>query len=180
MRTNIQQRDRMNDKARLFFALWPAPGLQKVLHAIGVQCRDLYGGKVMDAHTLHLTLLFLGDIERGRIPDVLEAMEAFEWPTFSFQLGQVACWRHNRILYAAPSHGAAALGQLAGVLRQKMASCGIGFDERAFTPHVTLLRKIARSCETGRMSPLEWPVTSFSLVESDNGYHNLGTWRCEQ
>lgn len=183
MTANIQARQANADKARVFFALWPNPALRRALHALALQCRQTHGGRAMEAQTLHLTLLFLGEMQRTRIARLQQAIDGFEFEAFSFLLQQLACWRHNRIAYAAPADHAAALHRLADALRQRAGDAGIGCDERPFSPHVTLLRKVTQPVDTQAIQPLEWRVEAFSLVESAADaqavrYRTLQTWRC--
>ena len=182
---NIPAKDEGAEKARVFFALWPAPALRRQLHALAVRCQEQYGGRAMRAETLHLTLLFLGEVSRDNIRKLQQLVDPLEIASFSFHLGRIACWRHNQILYAAPEDGVFPLQALSEALRSLTDSAGIEFDRRGFTPHVTLLRKMTQSFESLSIQLPEWKVEEFSLVESaalnqGTRYHTLQTWRCRR
>lgn len=136
----------------------------------------------MRAETLHLTLLFLGNVPRAQIALAMQAAGRVSVPPFTLQLQQFACWEHNRIAYAAPAEPEAGLMQLSNALRHEVEQAGLSFDRRPFTPHVTLLRNIDKCCEMQTLEPLTWPVDQFVLVESASGeggmrYLTLGSWQ---
>jgi 2'-5' RNA ligase len=182
---NIPAKDDSAEKVRVFFALWPAPALRRLLHALAVRYQEQYGGRAMRAETLHLTLLFLGEVSRDNIQKLQQLVDSLEMASFSFHLERIACWRHNQILYAAPEDGVFPLQVLSEALRSLTDSAGIEFDRRGFTPHVTLLRKMTQSFDSQPIQLPEWTVEEFSLVESaalNQGmrYRTLQTWRCRR
>lgn len=185
MRMNIQERKPNSDMAKVFFALWPSPALRRSLHALALQYQKRYGGRAMRAEDLHLTLLFLGLLERPRLPLLQQMVDAFELTAFSFSLQQIACWRHNRIAFAAPFEEVMPLQRLSENLRILVDNTGIGFDRRPFTPHVTLLRRMVATVDPQPIQVPDWRVEAFSLVESladGEGvrYRDLQTWRCRE
>jgi len=180
---NIPGMNKSTERARVFFALWPSPDLRRQLHALALQYQKRHGGRAMRADTLHLTLLFLGEVQRGKSEELRQHAEELAIASFSFCLQHIACWRHNQIAYAAPEEGLAPLLSLAEALRGVTDNAGIEFDRRGFTPHVTLLRKLAQPFDAQPVMLPEWRVDEFSLVESApdmNGprYRNLHTCRC--
>lgn len=136
----------------------------------------------MRVDTLHMTLLFLGAVARARLPELMRAADLVRASPVVLVLDQLACWKHNRIVYVAPSGPVMELDQLVQSLRQEVASAGFLFDLRAFKPHVTLLRNFRQAMETRVCPAIEWQATSFALVESmltEQGaqYRVLRTWR---
>ncbi len=63
-------------RRRLFLALWPGEAVAGALDAAGLEAQRLCGGRRMRRDTLHLTLVFLGDVEASRIPGLVEALGA--------------------------------------------------------------------------------------------------------
>lgn len=180
---NIPAKDEGAEKARVFFALWPTPALRRRLHALSLRYQQQYGGRAMRAETLHLTLLFLGEVSRANIRQLQRQVDTLDMAAFTFHLQRIACWRHNQIIYAAPEGEMAALQALSEALRALTDHAGIEFDRRGFTPHVTLLRKMTQSFEAQPIQLPEWQVEAFSLVESSPqnqgaSYRTLKTWRC--
>jgi 2'-5' RNA ligase len=181
MRMNIQSRANDSGKARVFLALWPNAEVRKQLRDLSRQYQRTWGGRVMREGTLHLTLLFLGNVERAQLDKLQAAMGAIRFVSFAFFLQQAAVWRHNRIGYVAPIDAVPELETLVVALKQAVQGVDIPFDQRGFAPHVTLLRNVERVAESRCISPVEWRVESFSLVESvlsSQGvrYRILQTW----
>jgi RNA 2',3'-cyclic 3'-phosphodiesterase len=170
------------DNARLFFALWPSSELQRSLRNIALQRLGECGGRPMRSNTLHMTLLFLGAVKRLQIVELMHAAEKVVFSPFAFRLQQFACWPRNHIGYTAPMNEVEQLVWLVRILRQEVEEAGFGFDRKDFVPHVTLLRDIVHPVAPCLISPIEWQVSEFSLVEStltEQGVHyqTLAIWQ---
>lgn len=129
--------------------------------------------------TLHLTLLFPGDIPAARIPDILHSMEqALQGGSaFEMTLGAVDYFgppNRPRVLWAglvAPPE----LFDLQSRLARALQELGICTEERAFHPHFTLGRiKRGRpdesfflAVERARVEPLSMTVRSVDLFRSE-------------
>lgn len=177
---------RHEERARVFFALWPDAGTAQCLHTLAESQQQRFGGRVMQRDTLHMTLAFVGGVPRARIPELLEvgaavAPRAFD-VSLDVSLDVLGEWARKHIVWAGPQHTPEPLAELAAELHQQLGESAFGLEARPFVPHVTLLRNAA--CETQR-SPLEpavpWRATGFVLVESKllaSGarYDVLGRW----
>ncbi len=135
----------------------------------------------MRTETLHMTLLFIGSVDRSLIPLLETAASGLRFSSFEVELDRLACWRHNRIAYAAPEVPPEVLRHLASQLRAAVDATGIGFDRKPFVPHVTLLRNIERNFMAQTIPPQNWAVSSVALVESVSTghgvqYRKLHTW----
>ncbi|OIQ83127.1 2'-5'-RNA ligase [mine drainage metagenome] len=167
--------------ARLFFALWPETSLQQALYALAMEYPLRGKARVMRAETLHMTLQFLGQVERARLPQVVAAAAGIALPPFGFMLEQLSFWQHNRIGYAAPAGAVPALDQLARALQKQLTDAGFQPETRGFNPHVTLLRNVGQGLETQAIKPLMWQVNAFVLMESvmtgrEVRYQMLHSW----
>jgi len=159
-------------RARLFFALPPPPALRQSLAALARQWRTEAGGRCVTAEGLHLTLLFLGGVERVRLAELSAAAASLAAEPFQLQLDGVECWAKPRVGVCVAKSAPPALFDLAEALAVRMRNLGIEFDARRLRPHVTLLRKL--SCaEAGRTdlsttltTALTWTVAEFALYES--------------
>jgi 2'-5' RNA ligase len=166
---------------RLFFALWPHRAQAQALHQQAGKVQRECGGRVMRAETVHMTLLFLGDTPAGRLSSLKEAAQAVQGPAFEMHVDELRGWRHNAIVFAAPSKCPAPLTKLVADLRENVAAAGFHFDANAFNPHVTLLRKAERIPDVQQLDALPWRVKEFVLVQSvpDDGrmrYDIIGRW----
>lgn len=173
--------DNSADMARVYFALWPPEPIRDALTNLAEHLQRTCGGRVMHRSSLHCTLLFLGEVQRQLIADLLLATDQLCAESFCLSLEKFGCWQHNQIGYIAPSESPPKLEQLVAVLRQKVAAAEFSFDGKTFFPHVTLLRDIVHTVDQHVITPLEWQVGEFALVESmptkpGPYYRILKTW----
>jgi 2'-5' RNA ligase len=165
---------------RLFIAIRPP---EEVRDRLVDAMEGIEGARWIDEENLHLTLRFVGEVERPVANDLAAALERIAWPRFELRIdglghfsrpgrfgGQAtALWA--RVPASAPLEG----------LRQKIeAACeaaGLGRETRRFTPHVTLARLNRSSgpiggwlSSFGDLHAGPWEVTEFTLYESHLGH----------
>lgn len=152
---------------RLFFALWPSPDVRTALIERRKPIAGLSKRRVPD-HNLHLTLLFLGDQPAGRVEDIVCAARELPACGFRLVLDRFGWFEQARVAWlggAAPEEGRTLVGQLAA----RMHGLGLRFDERPWTPHVTLFRQVRDRPALPDIKPLAWRVNRFELLESVPG-----------
>jgi len=150
----------------VFFALWPEAAVAKRLAAWAAMTAPAQA-RCMRRDTLHLTLAFVGDIDADRLPAVFEAGDAVAWPRVLMQVDQMSYWSHNHIIWAGMSEVPEALSRLAGDLSDALGVRGFELSARAFTPHVTLVRKAAGMNAPADFEPIRWRVADGVLVVSE-------------
>ncbi len=167
--------------ARLFFALWPDATVRGGLYRIAQSAHQDCGGRIVHRDNLHLTLVFLGDVARAKIPQ-LEAMAGqLHGAGFGLEFGATGYWRRNRIVWAAPLATPGPLRGLVAALEQALQQAGFAFDRHGhkneYVPHLTLIRD-ARAPAALPPLAFDWPVDDFALVESARGaeYRVLARW----
>jgi len=168
----------------VFFALWPAPAVQRQLHAVAKEYQIKYHARMMRSETLHLTLQFIGNIRRAQLPKLITvANKATDTPPFRLELDTLSFWKHNRIGYATLGASEPVLQTLAATLQHELANEGfVAGDSAGFSPHVTLLRNVEHILASQNFVPIPWQVNSFVLVESvtinqKTRYRILREWR---
>jgi len=158
----------LRPRARVFFALWPEADCQhrclSLAHDLAARC----AGRGSRPDTLHLTLAFLGEVERTRLDALIDAATTVTGTPFNVHLDHTGYWPRPRIAYLAPSKPPEALLRLAADLGGALATAGFSPDARAFRPHVTLVRKaLCPGASVGSLAQgIDWPVVAFCLVES--------------
>ena len=158
--------------ARVFFALWPEASVQQALHKLAVEYRPRCNARAMRADSLHMTLQFMGEVERARLPQLIQSASKVSAAPFGFNLERLSFWKHNRIAYAGPQENVPALGQLVTALKQELAVAGFILKSEEFVPHVTLLRNVENILEPLAIKRIAWPGDAFVLVATkltDNG-----------
>jgi 2'-5' RNA ligase len=126
--------------------------------------QDDSGGRAAKSDAIHLTLAFLGEADPEK---AAAAAASVRGARHELPIEQAQYWPHNHIVWAGPLETPPALAALAGALAQALASAGFELEERAFSAHVTLIRK-ARVKEALPLLPaVSWPVEEFVLVRSE-------------
>ncbi|HEV7800267.1 MAG TPA: RNA 2',3'-cyclic phosphodiesterase [Burkholderiales bacterium] len=169
------------ERARVFFALWPDTSVRDALAAVAADAQVECGGRVTARDKIHLTLFFVGDIERSRVQALEECAGAVEAGRFELDTGVLGYWRHNRIVWAGASACPTELAKLVSSLTQKLARVGRRGDDRPYVPHVTLLRNARRAPKRTIIEVPVWNAHEFVLVESargpgKSGYEVIARW----
>jgi 2'-5' RNA ligase len=116
---------------------------------VGLQERLRAGGasaKWVEPANLHLTLLFLGEVDAREVPEVCTAVAdgAKEFAPFSITLSGAGAFptpRHPRILIVHVSDGASELIALHNAIEQRLLDLGsYRREDRPFKPHLTIGR----------------------------------------
>ncbi len=150
---------------RLFFALWPQPGVRAALAGWRDQAHAVAGGRAMQSRNLHMTLAFLGETGIDRMPAIEDAARSVRLEPGVMRLDRCAFWKHNHIVWAggdAPEILQSAVGRL----RDALDRAGVTVDHKPFVPHVTLLRNVNAFANVPVMEPIDWPLSDFVLVAS--------------
>lgn len=124
---------------RLFVALELPPAVRDgLLAAMG----GVVGARWQRDDQLHLTLRFIGDVDRHRATDVAAALDTVATPAFALALGAPGVFaRRGRIdtlwVGVTPHDAVAALARR---IDQALQRVGLAAETRAFLPHVTVAR----------------------------------------
>ena len=160
---------------RLFVALRP-PGLvrARLLAVMG----GVPGARWQNDEQLHLTLRFIGAVDRHCGRDVAAALGSIHHPPLELALDGIGQFdRKGRIeaLWAGVTPHAA-LKSLHNKIDQALARIGLPAEERAYLPHITLARFGQGGIPLGRpgiavdtLAGLAFEVRDFCLFESDLG-----------
>jgi 2'-5' RNA ligase len=166
---------------RLFFALWPDEVTRartaRAARAVSTPCH----GRPVPAANHHITLEFLGDVPPDTFDCLLACAAAFVGEPFELTLDRADSFRRPGIVWLGPSAVPEPLMRLYQHLHTGVARCGLSPEERAFRPHLTIMRKARRGPAGEAFEPIVWPVQDFVLVESvtaSNGsrYQVLRRW----
>jgi 2'-5' RNA ligase len=100
--------------------------------------------KLVAPEQIHLTLLFLGEVQEARVPAAIDVMNtAVDLPAFDMAFGGAGVFPLRgapRVLWMGVSAGAAPLTGLQHAIAERIRRLGIAFDDRPFHPHLTLGR----------------------------------------
>lgn len=113
------------------------------------------GAKVkwVEPENLHVTLLFLGEVDQRALIGVCRAVQdaARKVPAFGIRVEGVGAFpnaRRPRVIWAGVGEGAEDVGALHGALEQSLLELGeYRREDRKFTPHITLGRIKSERCD---------------------------------
>jgi 2'-5' RNA ligase len=170
------------DSRRLFFALWPDPARQAAIAAAGsaiARTRAL-GGREIPPERIHLTLLFLGDVDPAGEERVRAVADAVRSPAFDLTLDEAGSFPRSRVLWIGTRHAPEPLTQLWRALRDGLSDLAAEHNREALVPHVTCYRDIDRPVPIVPIPPIRWRADGFVLVHSTLGtphrYHVVSHW----
>jgi len=152
---------------RLFFALWPDDKIRQRISQVFISSAQYKkDGRPFKTQNLHLTLHFLGDVSLEKYECMLAAAESVEFESFDLRLDYFDFFKKPRVFWMGASEVPTELLQLYNRLGEQLSICEYQIEARAFTPHVTLMRKINRFDIQDKPQPVNWHVSQFALVES--------------
>lgn len=176
---------------RLFVALRPPPEVRAAL--LGLM-GGIEGARWQNDNQLHITLAFLGELDRHDAEAAAEALETVVSPPLDLRLGEFGTFEggrpgHTAILWAGVEP-ARPLSALAAGIRQACRRAGLDVEGRRFVPHITLARFGAAGAPRMALAPflshavlprLGWEARDVHLVESRMGrggshYAPVASW----
>lgn len=146
---------------------------------LGTLCSGLSGTRWVKPESMHVTLRFIGEADRGAAHDLDAALSDVRVPTFEMRFSGIGDFSQKSRLKALWAGVAAnpALSHLQGKIENAVQRSGFPPDGRKFTPHVTLARFKGQRVDLGHyleqngaFSTEPFVVESFTLFESHLGH----------
>jgi len=153
---------------RLFFALWPDSKIRQAINEQSQIVTQMTNGKVMPSENWHITLAFLGYVDKPTKNCMQKVAATVSDNRFSLSLDQLGYWHKSRILWFGANHIPEALENLIVHLNTNLQNCGYRPDTRPFHVHLTLMRKVSKLIKKTLppITPIIWTVDDFCLVRS--------------
>ena len=162
---------------RLFVAIRPPEAIRDLLLDAMDDSADF---RWQDDEQLHLTLRFIGEVERPVANDLADALSRVRSPAFQLHIAGTGRFeqRSGGALWAAVEPKPP-LAALAAKVERICQENGLEPERRAFHPHITLARWKGRRTrevqsfleQTGGLHSEPFDVTEFSLFESRLSRH---------
>ena len=157
---------------RLFVALRLPPAIRSLLlAAVG----GISGARWQTEEQLHLTLRFIGEVDRHQANDIHAALGGIHHPALEVAINGVGLFERRGIAAAvwAGVIPQAPVQSLHNKVDQALSRVGLAPDQRAFLPHITLARLKPASGSVrafiegaGGLTSPAFGVGEFALVES--------------
>jgi len=156
----------MTETLRLFLAYWPEPPIRRLMaHAAHEAAQN--DGRPVQAHNLHMTLLFFGSVEEEKLDQLVDAIERLEPEPVHLLLDRLSWQRRAQMIWLGSSKPSPQLNDMVEQQRAVARAFGIEVDTRPYSPHVTLARKVRRSPSLPLIKPIDWHVCDWTLVRSE-------------
>ncbi|HHV50508.1 MAG TPA: RNA 2',3'-cyclic phosphodiesterase [Clostridiales bacterium] len=100
-------------------------------------------GRFVGAEQLHLTLEFLGEVQRHRVDLIKKIMDGIESSPFELEISKAGFFKRSEgdVCWLGVKENGA-LFSLQKKLHQSLLGCGFELEDRAYKPHITLGRKV--------------------------------------
>lgn len=161
---------------RLFIGLRPQRAMREaLLNMMG----GIAGARWQDDGQLHITLKFIGEVDRNRAEDVAAALGGISFPPLMLALNGVGTFdkkgMHHTLWAGVTPHDS--VTALHHKVEQACASVGVPREERAYAPHITLARMNRSTGPVGAFLEMHGGLASapflfdhFTLYESHMGH----------
>ena len=151
--------------ARLFFAAWPDAVTRDAVAAVAAGFPRNRGRRVAPEN-LHITLVFLGEVDDARRAMLESHAGQVRMPPFALVLDRSGWWRRPRVAWLAPETVPGAMLGLVNSLNAAVRDCGLSVEERPYRAHLTIARRVPRPPAALQFDPIRWEINEFCLVES--------------
>ncbi|MCK4379485.1 MAG: RNA 2',3'-cyclic phosphodiesterase [Deltaproteobacteria bacterium] len=172
---------------RLFLAVdLPLPMLQQVADGVEKLKKSVGRGlrfRWLAAQNIHITLKFLGEVEKSQLDQLSGCCAAIEWSGFVLKLGGSGYFpsvNRPRVFWQGFSAGIDEMRGLLAQVERCAAVIGVLKDPRPYTPHLTLarikpskdgntiaaFRQVQKKADDLLPVGSFLPVTTFSLYQS--------------
>ncbi|TPE62877.1 RNA 2',3'-cyclic phosphodiesterase [Sandaracinobacter neustonicus] len=165
---------------RLFVALRPPPPVRDALTAL---MGGIEGARWQSDNNLHLTLAFIGEVDRHQAEAATDALATLVAPPLDLSLGQFGSFEAERADRTAALWigvtPAEPVATLAAAIRAALRRAGLEPDARKFVPHITLARFSRAGASRDALRPwlstitapqASWRADGFHLVQSHLGH----------
>ncbi|MBA3576545.1 MAG: RNA 2',3'-cyclic phosphodiesterase [Sphingomonas sp.] len=164
---------------RLFVAIRPPGQIRDLL----IDAMDEGPGLAwVGDDNLHLTLRFIGEVERPLANDIADALQLIRFPPFDLRISGVGRFdRKNGGAIWAAAEPRKPVVELAAKVERSCASVGLEPERRTFHPHITLARWNRSSAEiaadferrNSNLSSEPFAVNRFVLFASHLSRHGV-------
>ena len=151
---------------RLFFALWPDDRQRDRLREQISPLANLVEGRAVYRGNWHVTTVFIGNFPDADLPDLQARAAQIVVEPFRLRFDRVEFWPRPKVASLVAAIVPPELQRLVDAQNSLLADFGVKVEDRAYRPHITLVRR-ARPFEIQRLAHpavVEW--SSFELVES--------------
>lgn len=162
---------------RLFIAVKLNEETKRAILTLQNSLKELSrGGNFTKEENLHITLVFIGETERGGERKIISALDAVDSLPFTLTFSGLGSFGN---LYWMGINKCRELDDIYGRLCHELANKGFPAEKREFTPHITLVRQFVsppgfNKINFASQAPvITQKVEKISLMRSERKYGSL-------
>jgi 2'-5' RNA ligase len=154
---------------RLFFALWPDDVVRQRIWTLTCDAVAESRGRPTSSANLHVTVVFLGEVEEDRLPSVRAAGTGAQAEPFDLEFDSIEVWKRSGVLSLTVRETPPAALDLVERLRFRLLEAQFNLRPEDYRPHVTLARRVLSRNVRRALPAIRWHARDFALVESRPG-----------
>jgi 2'-5' RNA ligase len=152
---------------RLFFALWPDQAVRRqIVSNLEHQDIDFKHCRLVSSNNLHMTLHFIGNTSLDEMACLERQASAVCAEPFNLMIDYSGYFKKPKVIWFACQQVPQALYDLHRALGQQISQCAFEPEQRPYSPHITVVRKINTELPAVPLKPIPWKVDRFVLIES--------------
>jgi RNA 2',3'-cyclic 3'-phosphodiesterase len=140
----LEEEDPRPLRVRAFFGLpVPEPQREELAPFLNACAQVAPDFRWTPKDNLHLTIRFVGNVERGLVESVADALGHRPLAAFDVEPGEVGSFgrgRAARVVWLGLRKGAEAAAALASLVEAECVRVGLAAESRSYTAHLTLAR----------------------------------------
>lgn len=175
------------DRANTFFALVPPAPVRAAVAALQAELTPKLppAARPVAADNFHITLAFLGAVERARLPDLIELARSLAMAPSAIHLDCFGVFPRARVGWLGCSAVDPSLIDFQGQLVSMLEAAGFAPDARPWVPHLTLYRKLRKAPDKVSVDIGGWDVESFALLRTRSTktgpvYARMDAWKARR
>jgi len=160
----------------------PEEGIRDQIVEIAKSFPTVKGVRPTPNNNLHVTLLFLGDVEENAFKYLEKKVVQTFIQSFKMRLDLYGYFRRSKTIWIGCSSYPNELIRLVNHLKSIGTQCGVNYDDQPTKPHITLFRKVPTAEFPSVPFSITWRVSEFHLIESITSenltrYNKIATYR---
>ena len=156
---------RENKDLRLFFALWPDERVREQIAAC-LCSFTAESGRIVPDYNWHMTLHFIGNTTFHEKSCLHRQARKLRAEPFDLFIDQTGFFRKPNVFWLGCDNPPKALFDLQKDLGKQISHCEYNPENRAYSPHITVARKVTAKPALGLNAKIPWHVDKFVLIES--------------
>jgi len=156
---------------RIFIAINFEEKIKDYILSVQSKLKDISEcGNFSHKENFHMTLVFIGETEQGKLKTIYNAVDSIDHPATEFSLDRVGRFkRDGGDIWWIGVKDYDGVGEIQRELAEKLKSAGFNIEPRDFKPHLTLAREciVEQGAKLPKVEPLTIKADRISVMKSE-------------